>query len=38
MLTPQQLFARLAELGEVRTPSLADLFIALMAPSQGEAE
>ena len=30
--------ARLAELGDVRTPSLADLFIALMAPSQGQAE
>jgi ABC-2 type transport system ATP-binding protein len=30
--------ARLAQLGEVRTPGLADLFIAMMAPSQGVAE
>lgn len=29
---------RLAELGEVRTPSLTDLFIALMAPTQGVSE
>ncbi|MBS0332992.1 MAG: ABC transporter ATP-binding protein, partial [Proteobacteria bacterium] len=30
--------ARLAALGEVRTPSLADLFIALMSPTQGVSE
>ncbi|MBS0362961.1 MAG: ABC transporter ATP-binding protein [Proteobacteria bacterium] len=30
--------ARLAQLGEVRTPSLADLFIAMMSPSQGVSE
>ena len=29
--------ARLAELGEVRTPSLADLFVAVMAPESGRA-
>ncbi|THD61781.1 ABC transporter ATP-binding protein [Phenylobacterium sp.] len=27
--------ARLAELGEVRAPSLADLFVAVMGPAQG---
>jgi len=30
--------ARLAALGEVRTPSLSDLFIALMSPAPAQAE